>query len=264
MLHKAVVEKCDDLDGVRDGIIENPTRCKFDPAVLLCKGGDADTCLTGPQVETARRLYTPASNPKTGKEFYPGLAPGSELGWATYGGPGPYSTADDHFKFVVFQDPAWDYKTFDFDADLALAERMGKTSVDALDPNLKPFFDRGGKLIQYHGWNDPQVLPMMAVHYYDSVLEAMGGVSKIADNYRLFMVPGMAHCGGGEGPNRFDSFGALTDWVENHKAPDQIVATRVTNGKPDRTRPLCPWPQTAVYKGSGSTDDAANFTCRLP
>jgi feruloyl esterase len=223
-LHKAAVEKCDDLDGVRDGVIENPVRCQFDPAVLLCKGVDSPSCLTSPQVEAARKIYAPASNPKSGKEFYPGLEPGSELGWSTYGGPRPFGTADDHFKYVVFQDPNWDYKTFDFDGGLTLAERIGKGTVDALDPNLKDFFARGGKLIQYHGWNDPQVLPLNSVRYYTSVLEAMGGASRISDSYRLFMVPGMAHCGGGEGPNRFDGFGALTNWVENGKAPS-VVST---------------------------------------
>ena len=263
-LHKAVVEKCDEIDGVRDGIIENPTRCKFDPAVLLCKGDDAPTCLTAPQVETVRKLYTPASNPKTGKELYPGLEPGSELGWATYGGPEPFGIAADHFRFVVFQDPKWDYKKFDFDGDVTLAQRIGQGTVDALDPNLKDYFAHGGKLIQYHGWNDPQILPLNSVAYYDSVLEAMRGVGKVSDNYRLFMVPGMAHCGSGEGPNRFDGFGALTAWVEDHKAPAAIVASRIVDGRTERTRPLCPWPQTAVYKGTGSTDDAANFACKAP
>ncbi len=263
-LHKAVVEKCDALDGVRDGIMENPARCQFDPAVLLCKAGDDSSCLTAPQVETARKIYAPASNPKTGKQFYPGLEPGSELGWATYGSPNPFGIAADHFKYVLFQDPNWDYKKFDFDADLARAQTFGRNTVDALEPNLKDFFARGGKLIQYHGWNDPQVLPLNSVAYYTSVLEAMGGANKLNDNYRLFMVPGMAHCGGGEGPNRFDAFGALTTWVENRKAPDSMVATRIADGRADRTRPLCPYPQTAVYKGSGSTDDSASFACKAP
>jgi feruloyl esterase len=263
-LHKAAVEKCDDLDGVRDGIIENPVHCEFDPAVILCKGADSPSCLTAPQVETARKIYAPASNPKSGEEFFPGLEPGSEPGWGTYGGPRPFGIADDYFKYVIFQDPNWDYKKFDFDGHLTVAERIGKGTVDALDPNLKDFFARGGKLIQYHGWNDPQVLPLNSVRYYTSVLEAMGGSGKISDSYRLFMVPGMAHCGGGEGPNRFDGFGALANWVENGKAPDQMVASRVADGKTDRTRPLCPYPETPVYKGAGSTDDAANFTCRMP
>jgi feruloyl esterase len=263
-IHKAAVEKCDELDGVKDGILENPTRCQFDPAVLLCKGDDNPSCLTAPQAEAARRIYTPASNPKTGKEFYPGLEPGSELGWATYGGPRPFGTADDHFKYVVFQDPNWDYRKFDFDSGITLAERIGKGTVDALNPNLKEFFSRGGKLIQYHGWNDPQVLPLNSVHYYTSVLEAMGGAGKVSGNYRLFMVPGMAHCGGGEGPNRFDGFAALTNWVENKEAPDQILASHFSDRKVDRTRPLCPYPQTAVYKGMGNTDDAGNFSCKVP
>jgi len=263
-IHKAAVEKCDGLDGIKDGIIDNPTKCKFDPVDLLCKGDDSAACLTAPQVETARKMYNAASNPKTGKEFYVGLEPGSELGWGTYGGPAPFILASDYFKNVVFSDPAWDYKKFDFNDDLDLAQRFGQKTVDAIDPNLKDFFARGGKLLQYHGWSDPQILPLNSVRYYTSVLDALGGTSKVSDNYRLFMVPGMAHCGGGEGPNRFDGFGALTEWVENKKAPDAMVATRLTDGKADRTRPICPYPQNAVYKGSGSTDDAANFACKLP
>jgi feruloyl esterase len=263
-LHKAAVEKCDALDGVKDGILENPTRCQFDPAALLCKSDDNPSCLTASQVEAARKIYTAASNPKTGQEFYPGLVPGSELGWGTYASPNPFGVAVDQFKYVVFEDPNWDYKKLDFDGDIARARRAGENSVDALNPNLKEFFARGGKLIQYHGWNDPQILALNSVQYYVSVLDAMGGAGKVSGNYRLFMVPGMAHCGGGEGPNRFEGFAALTNWVENKQAPDQILASRFVDGKVDRTRPLCPYPQTAVYKGAGSTDDAASFVCALP
>jgi feruloyl esterase len=143
-----------------------------------------------------------------------------------------------------------------------LAEQIDNGTINALDPNLKEFFDRGGKLIQYHGWSDPQISPGASVWYYKSVLEMNGGAGKVHDSYRLFMVPGMAHCGGGEGPNTFDTLTALEQWVEQKKAPGQIVASRVRDGKVDRTRPLCPYPQVATYKGSGSTDDAANFVCK--
>ena len=127
---------------------------------------------------------------------------------------------------------------------------------------MKPFVDRGGKLIQYHGWGDPQISPGNSTQYYTRVLSALGGAAKVHASYRLFMAPGMGHCGGGEGPNTFDMVAALEQWVEQGKAPDRIVASHSTNGAVDRTRPLCPYPQVAAYKGTGSIDDAASFECR--
>jgi feruloyl esterase len=162
---------------------------------------------------------------------------------------------------VVFKDPNWDPRRFKFESDIALAEHTDSNTINALDPNLKSFVDRGGKLIQYHGWSDPQISPGSSVQYYKSVLDAMGGTSKIQNSYRLFMVPGMAHCGGGEGPNTFDMVSVLEQWVEKGQAPSQIVASRA-DGAVSRTRPLCPYPQVATYKGSGSTDEAANFVCK--
>ena len=263
VIRNAVLEACDALDGVKDGVLENPARCKFDPKVLECPSGDGPACLTAPQVEAARQIYTSTTNPATKREIT-GLQPGSELGWATWGGPQPFGTSMDHFRYVVYKDPNWDYASFNFDRDIALAERMDDGLVNTLDPNLKPFFDRGGKLIQYHGWADPQISPGSSVNYYKSVVDKLGGAGKVQSSYRLFMVPGMAHCGGGEGPNTFDMVTALEQWVENGKAPEQIIATRVRDGKPDRTRPLCSYPQVATYKGTGSTDEAVNFVCKAP
>jgi len=263
VVHTAVLEACDALDGVKDGVIENPRGCKFDPKVLECKGADTSTCLTRSQVETARTIYASATNPKTGREIT-GLEPGSELGWATWGGAQPLGISSDHFKYVVFQDPNWDYRTFTFERDIVRAEQIDADTVNALDPNLKPFFDRGGKLLQYHGWSDPQISPGNSVQYYKRVSERIGGPDKIHGSYRLFMVPGMGHCGGGEGPSSFDMVGALEQWVEKSRVPDQIVASRVRDAKVDRTRPLCPYPQVASYKGTGNTDDAASFVCKEP
>ena len=262
LIHDAALEACDARDAVKDGVIENPVQCKFDPSVLQCKAGDTATCLTSAQVETARKIYGPVTNPRTKEVIFPGLMPGSEMAWAGLAGPQPFPIPADQFKYVVFKDPSWDYKKLNFDSDVALADKTDSGLINAIDPNLKAFFGHGGKLLQYHGWNDQLIPPLNSVNYYKSVEKAMGGASKIKDNYRLFMVPGMTHCAGGEGPSNFDAVKALEEWVEKGKAPEQIVASHMTNGNADRTRPLCPYPQVAVYKGSGSTDDAANFVCK--
>ena len=262
VVHTAVLEACDALDGVKDGVIENPRGCKFDPKVLECKGADTPACLTRSQVETARMIYAPAINPKTGREIT-GLEPGSELGWATWAGAQPLGISADHFKYVVFADPNWDYRTFNFERDIVRAEQIDAGTVNALDPNLKPFFDHGGKLLQYHGWSDPQISPGNSVQYHARVSDRIGGPAKIHGSYRLFMVPGMGHCGGGEGPSSFDMVGALEQWVEHGRAPDRIEASRVRDGKVDRTRPLCPYPQVATHNGTGNTDDSASFVCKV-
>ena len=262
LLHRAVVDACDAGDGLKDGLISDPARCRFDPGVLQCKGSDRSSCLTQAQVETARLLYSHGVNPKTKREIG-GLLPGSELGWTDMGWTASArATGLDQFRFLAFNDPAWDIQKFDFERDLPRAEDADRDTLNALDPNLKPFIDRGGKLIQFHGWADPQISPANSTQYYTRVADALGGVPRIHGSYRLFMAPGMGHCGGGEGPNTFDMVAALEQWVEHGKAPDQILATHSTNGVVDRTRPLCPYPQLVTYKGAGSIDDAANFTCR--
>ncbi len=255
LIHKAALDQCDALDGVKDGVIEDPRRCKFNLKVLECKGEDGPSCLTAPQVELARRIYA-------GPGFFPGLEPGSEMGWATLSGPKPMDLAVEVYKYLVFQDPKWDYLSFNPETDVARAEKTISGVMDSADPNLKPLFTHGGKLLQYHGWADPGIPPGSSVNYYKSVLETMGGKTKVNGSYRLFMVPGMGHCGGGDGTSTFDMVSALDQWVEHGKAPDQIVASKVVNGAVVRTRPLCPYPQVATYKGTGSTDEAANFACK--
>jgi feruloyl esterase len=265
VLHNAVLQACDAQDGVKDGILEDPARCKFDPKVVECKGADGPTCLTPAQVTAARAVYSASTNPRTKEILYPGLAPGGELGWATGVGqvvPEPMALATGIFKFLVFKNANWDYRTFNFDRDSAVADKMDNGTTNAIDPNLKPFFDRGGKLLQYHGWSDPGISPLNSINYYKSVVSRIGGIEKAHDSYRLFMIPGMDHCRGGEGPDTFDAIGTIEQWAENKQAPERIVASRIKDGKPDRTRPLCPYPQVAVYKGSGSTDEAANFECK--
>jgi feruloyl esterase len=263
-LHRAVLEACDAADGVRDGQLENPSRCGFDPVSLQCRTAGDSGCLTPEQVETARSMYSPMTNAATSRTIT-GLERGSELGWSDLGWTGSArATGLDHFRFLVFHDPKWGLSQFRGDADVARAEQSDHNTINALDANLKPFIDRGGKLIQYHGWSDPQISPGNSTQYYSRVLEMLGGKSNVDAAYRLFMVPGMGHCGGGEGPNTFDTLAALEEWVEHGRAPDRIVASRSANGTLERTRPLCPFPQTAAYTGAGSINDAANFVCRAP
>jgi feruloyl esterase len=259
-IHDAVLAQCDSQDGATDGVLENPRQCRFEPASLACPAsGSGAACLSPGQVETVRRIYADVRNPRTGQIYFPGHEPGSELGWQTMAGANPFGPGLDLFRYVVFQDEKWDFMTLNFDADIERA-LAADAPADALDPNLKPYYDRGGKIVQYHGWSDPQISPRVSTMYYDSVIKAVGETA-VRDHHRLFMVPGMAHCGGGEGTAEFDMLAVLEKWVESGKAPDQVEAARVVQGKVDRTRPLCAYPSVARYDGSGSVDDAANFSC---
>jgi feruloyl esterase len=262
VLHERVIAACDKLDGVEDRLLENPERCAFDPGVLECKGADRAQCLTTAQVATARAIYASPINTKT-KRPIPGLARGSELGWTDLGWTASArATGLDQFRYLVFRDPSWTISRFDFDADLARAEEADANTINALDPDLRRFIDRGGKLIQYHGWSDPQIAPGVSPQYYDRVVATVGNVDKVRGAYRLFMAPGMGHCSGGTGPNTFDMLAALEQWVENKTAPDRIIASRTVDGSVRMTRPLCPYPQVATYKGSGDTNDAESFVCK--
>ncbi|MSV34661.1 MAG: tannase/feruloyl esterase family alpha/beta hydrolase [Bryobacterales bacterium] len=259
VIQKAVLNTCDAKDGVKDGVLEDPTLCKFDPGVMLCKGAD---CLTAAQVDSVRKIYSPVMNPRTKERIFPGFEPGSEKGWGFAASAKPPELTLTGLRNGVFKDPNWDYKTFNFDSDLALLDRETEAR-NGMSTNLKPFFGHGGKLIQYHGWSDNLIAPGNSVNYYKSVVDTLGGAAKVNDSYRLFMVPGMRHCRGGDGTDRFDPITALEHWVEKSKAPESIQASRYIDSKMDRTRPLCPYPQVAVYKGAGSTDDAANFACKV-
>ena len=264
LLHQAVLNACDALDGVKDGLLTDPRNCHFEPAVLQCKGDDAPTCLTAPQVQTAKKIYGPVVNPRTGEEYYPGLEPGSELGWNVLaGGPQPFAAVADFFKYVVKQDPNWDWRTLDFDKDVELALNVENGLTAAIDTKMDAYQRRGGKLLFFHGWTDQNVPPRNTINYYSSIRDAMGG-AKNDDWMRLFLVPGMNHCRGGEGPNTMNLVEVLDNWVERGEAPARIVATHFTDGKPDRTRPVCPYPLVQAYTGSGSVDDAANFVCKAP
>jgi feruloyl esterase len=260
IIHRAVLTQCDALDGVTDGLIADPAKCRFDPAVLQCPSADGPTCLTRAQVAAARRIYAPVVDPRTGVQIAHGLEPGSELQWGAVAGDRPHSMYDDLFKFVVMKDPHWDYRTLDVARHLELARKADAGVLAATSPQLTPFITRGGRLLIYHGWSDQNIPPGESVAYYRAVVKTIGQ-ERSAAGIRLFMVPGMGHCGGGDGPNEFDPLAALEVWREQGKAPDRIIASQIQEGRAVRTRPLCPYPRIARYKGSGSLDHADSFVC---
>lgn len=271
-LHQAAVNKCDAIDGLKDGLITDPTKCQFDPGVLACtdlpavalakEGADGPSCLTPPQVVAARRIYAPVIDPKTGKEVFAGLEPGSEMHWAAISGERPHEMYNDLARFIVFQDPKWDFRALDISKHLELARKADGGVLSATSADLRPFVGRGGKLLIYHGWEDQNISPRMSVDYYKKVVDTMG--RDVDASVRLFMVPGMGHCGGGDGPNEFDMVTALEQWREKGKAPAEIIASKLADGSVSRTRPLCPYPQVAKYKGTGSIEKAENFACSAP
>ncbi len=272
MIGDAVYAACDALDGIRDGILNDPRKCHFDPSTLLCKDGDAPNCLTAAQVGTVQKIYQ-GGHASDGKQIFPGIMPGGEAGaggwstWITGAQPGRSSHITLGMPFlrnVAFEDPNWDFRTFrfdrtpGFDSDADFIDAKLGPIFNNMNPDLKAFQSHGGKLIQYHGWSDPDISPLNSVNYYKSVEKTMNDPRNF---YRLFMVPGMYHCSGGPGPNTFDAVSALEQWVEKGVAPEQIVATHAVGGVVDRTRPLCPFPQEAQWKGTGSTDQAESFVC---
>jgi Tannase and feruloyl esterase len=281
----AVLSACDAQDGVKDGIINDPVHCRFDPAVLLCKGADSRSCLTAPQVSLLKKLYAGAKD-SHGVEIFPGYLPGAEdglEGWSTWilgEGPGLSAGAgftNNYFRYVVFEDPAWNVVTASVDDAVRAADWKTAHALNATDPDLHRFEAHGGKLILYHGWNDPAIPALNTVKYYNSVIAAMG--AQTAQSFvRLYMVPGMQHCIGGPGPSFLGQLGATTakgpehgiftaleEWVEKGTAPTEIIATKYTDNSrrkpPEMTRPLCPYPQIAKYKGTGDTNDYTNFVC---
>jgi len=283
-IEAAAVAQCDARDGVKDGVIDDPTRCHFDPDVLACKGAENDTCLTPPQLAGLKKVYSGPKNSK-GEQLYPGFEPGGEAGFGGWGlwisGMQQGKSMEHAFAFgffadMAFQNAAWDYKTLNFDHDIKLADDKMSTVLNATDPNLKAFENHGGKLILYHGWSDAALPPTNTIQYYSKV-SAKLGPKQTSEFVQLYMVPGMQHCAGGPGTTEFGAFApgaegmstALENWVEKGAAPDKIIASRYkTDNNPSsgviRTRPLCPYPQVAQYKGSGSTDDASNFACAVP
>jgi feruloyl esterase len=282
----AVLAACDDKDGLKDGIINDPRACNFDPAAIACKGAESDSCLTQNEVAALKKIY---SGPRiNGKQLFPGFMPGGESGgggwplWITGEGPGKdlqTAFASGFFDNMITSSAPMDLKTINVESAMKLADDQQARTFNADNPDLKAFVKHGGKLILYHGWADAALPPLATIQYLNSVQKTLGQKSADA-SVRLYMVPGMQHCAGGPGPSYFGQFGgspsadpqhdiqlALEQWVEKGVAPESIVAVKAErlqdasqSGK--MTRPLCPYPQIAAYKGNGDTNDAANFTCK--
>lgn len=272
LLAEHVYQQCDAKDGLADGVIDDPRQCGFSPSRDLpkCAGAEEAGCFTSGQIHALEVFYSPVMS--SGKPLFPGWPVGAEIagpngkpGWdewfVTRSGPTTaerFSTA--FLKYMAFgiPDPTYDLAKFNFDQD---PQRMDwiRSVLDAADPDLTGFRERRGRLLMYFGWADPALNAQMGVDYYESVQKKMG--SGVTDFFRFYTVPGMFHCFGGVGCDRFDMLAPLVDWVEQGKVPERILASKVVAGKTVRTRPLCPYPQAAKYKGSGSTDDAANFAC---
>lgn len=283
LLGEKVMAKCDAIDGLKDGLIDDPRKCDFDPArdVPVCAAGsNGADCLTADEAAAIAKVYSgPISN---GKSIFPGFMPGSEAvvnslfgggagsGWlnvivATQPDrqPADFGLADGVMKYLAPKPPKpdYDYRTFDYDHDTHLLDDWGKLA-DATNTDLGKFRKRGGKLLMTYGWADTILQPMMGVNYYEQAVAKNG--ADTPQFFRLFMAPGMGHCGGGIGPDRHDSMTAMIDWVERGKAPESMVASKVVDKQVVRTRPLCPYPQVARYSGQGSIDEAANFRCVAP
>jgi hypothetical protein len=272
-LEKAALAACGD----EDSVIEDPLSCHFDPGVLRCKGADDDRCLTDAQIKAVRAIYAGPKVPGTSTQLMPGYEPGSEAedgdenGWRTWivgkepgaaGGAAMYLFAQSYFRDVVFADPTYDIRHFRFDADVAPTDAKLGPILDSYDTDLGAFHKHGGKLIQYHGWGDAAIPPRDSIAYYQGVQAKMGDTSSF---YRLFMAPGMLHCGGGTGPDVLATLPAITDWVENGKAPDRLLASKMTgegaSAHVTRSRPLCPYPQQPRWDGRGDRTRAESYTC---
>jgi feruloyl esterase len=267
-IHEAALAACDAKDGVKDGVIEDPPHCKFDPAVLLCKDADGPACLTAPQVEAVRTIYATPRHARTQQPLYGPMVPGSELSWEDMTArPRPYGYAESFYRFLVFRDPKWDYKTFrpDFESDVDRADTPQNLAINATNPDIGAFVGRGGKLLLMGGWND-DLGPGNNVTYYEQVVRTLGE-TKARDAVRLFMVPGMHHCLGLDYPSTytvsFDVVGALRQWKTTGKAPDEVIVT-TRKGQSPRQRLVCAYPKIAQYRGTGNVDDRRSFSCVSP
>jgi len=268
MLHKAVLDQCDAVDGLTDGLIQSARQCKFDPSKLLCKGAESDSCLTKGQVEAVKELYTGIVG-RHGQQIADPYLPGSESMWMFYGTDEfkpdmktPLASVAQFWSGFVYEDPTFDPgKSLNIEEGQAFAKKKLGWILSYEDPDLSPFQRAGGKLLTYHGEADGLNSPVVSTAYYKDVVGTLGQ-AKTDEFIRYYLVPGMGHCFGGDGPDVFNMLPTLQDWVEKGEEPKPIVAAKVKDGNVVRTRPLCPYPQVAKYQGSGDINDAANFTCR--
>ena len=286
VITKAVVAACDANDGVTDGIVDDPRSCSFDPASLRCSGDDQPGCLTLEQVTALNKMYAGVSDPRTGGSIYPGWPKSSEAltssatgqplsGWHSYWGTTEPTRAA-FWRHWVFENPQWDWWSFDAARDIAVADRKVGALIDQVNPDLNAFEARGGKAIVYQGWQDPVTNAFDTIAYDEKVRSHQGSQLEIDRFLRLFLVPGMGHCSGGTGTTNFgnqgapspvvdaehDLLSALDAWVEKGQAPDRLVASRVLDKAVLRTRPLCSYPKKASFTGQGSPDVAASFVCK--
>ncbi|HWW63979.1 MAG TPA: tannase/feruloyl esterase family alpha/beta hydrolase [Sphingomonadaceae bacterium] len=266
LVHKAVVAQCDAEDGLKDGLISLPGVCRFDPASLQCKPGQKTGCLDADQVAAMRNIYGGVRDAKTGAQLLPGFPRGSEMQLATLlDGPEPFPVATSYFRLLVFADqPNWDWRKMNYARDLARARQYGAAMLDIPADGLAPFFARGGKLLLSHGWTDGLIPANNTVAFYRRLHAATPAEAR--QSVRLFMVPGMNHCRGGEGPSSFDTLGVIDHWATHKVAPNRIIASRPAAlpgeaARPPLTRPLCPFPLIARYRGDGSPNEAKNFVC---
>jgi hypothetical protein len=262
-LHKAYLADCDGRDGLADGIASDPRACRFDPAAAQCKGADGPDCLTAEQVQTMRAIYGGVRDPKTGAQVLPGFPPGSELQLAALiSAPEPFPVATTYMRLLVFGDrPGWDFRSFDYGADTVKARAYGAPILDVPASGLRPFFARGGKLLLSHGWTDGLIPANNTVLFHQRLTGALPA-PQAQKQLRLFMVPGMNHCSGGEGPSAIDTLAVIDGWASGGAAPDRLIATRPPGpAQAPMTRPLCPFPLVSRYKGHGPPDQADSFTC---
>lgn len=269
-LNQAVIRACDGIDGIVDDVLDDPRRCQFDPQQLLCRGEEKDDCLAQSQVEALKKIYAGPSDPSTGESIYPGLTPGSEAGWLWWEKPYHEMWGNNGGVLAWSKSIRWtnDGVDFDFHKDAKQLNQDLASIVNYTDPDLTQFRQRGGKLLLIHGWVDNLIPAQDSIDYYERVENQVGSRQATREFTRLFTAPGVAHCAGGPGPNRFDVLTALEGWVEKQAAPERITATKFKNDNAaqgvDRTRPLCSYPKVARWNGTGNILDAANFECMLP
>ncbi|HMF93342.1 MAG TPA: tannase/feruloyl esterase family alpha/beta hydrolase [Vicinamibacterales bacterium] len=302
MITAAVVAQCGGRDGglLPDGYLNEPQACRFKPASLLCAGADAPTCLTAPEVAAVEKIYEGPSDPITGLSWFPGFERGSEFGWVGFG-----AFSNNLFQNMVVENPSFDYHTFNFSSDVAFLDAKLTGIIDSINPDLGPFKSRGGKLLMWHGWTDTTLEPRSSLNYYNSVVAVTGGhlsltprrnqgdededdqgdqddnrrrnLDDTQDFFRLFLAPGVNHCGGGAGPNSsfaytlanavgsldadHDILAALDRWVEHGIAPRQLIASHFTNGVADKTRPVCAYPRIARFSGRGDPNLPGSWAC---